>query len=251
MKIRISDMLDNASELIEKKGEIGYVVNNDRIKEIVFSKISHIQRKHQRKKCAAVLIAVLGVGSISVGAKELLRSAGVIGDDKDEIMQLQVGIKTEEDAKHDYEYKFDFQTDLINPENLYEGDIPIAKYIVEVPINIENRLPECYLNNGAMIIFTRSTGEGWEVAADTILQFEFMQGKAMETDTAQSGILEVGYIFDGRLEVQEMVNQNHCRIDFCLENEGTYYLYLKNCSSDRIIIKEGTINEVQEERNGK
>lgn len=247
MKIRISDMLDNASELIEKKSEIGYAVNNDRIKEIVFSKISHMKRKHQKRKCAAILIAILGVGSISVGAKELLRSAGVIGGNKAEIMQLQVGRKIEEDAKYSLECSFDFQTDLINPENLYEGNIPIAKYIVEIPINIGDRLPECYLNNGAMIIFTKSTGEGWEVAADTILQFEFMQERVGKTDTVQSGVLEVGYIFNGKLEVQEIVNQNHCSIDFCLENEGIYYLYIKNCSSDRIIINEGTINEEQEE----
>lgn len=39
MKIRISDMLDNASELIEESNEAGYSVNNDRIKKIVFSEI--------------------------------------------------------------------------------------------------------------------------------------------------------------------------------------------------------------------
>ncbi len=247
MKIRISDMLDNASELIEKKGENEYIVNNDRIKEIVFLKISRMQRKHQKRKCAAVLIAILGVGSISVGAKELLRSAGIIGDDKDEIMQLQIGRNIEEDATHKFEYKCELQTDLINLENMYDGNVPIAKYIIEVPINVRDKLPECYLNNGAMIIFTQSSGEGWKVAAGTTLQFEFMQEKTMETDTVVAGVLEVGYIFNGELKVREMVNQNHCKINFYLENEGVYYLYLKNCSSDRVIINEGTINGVWEE----
>ena len=32
MQIRISDMLDNASELIEENIEVKYTINNDRIK---------------------------------------------------------------------------------------------------------------------------------------------------------------------------------------------------------------------------
>ena len=39
MQIRISEMLDNASELIEENSKDGYTVDNDRIKEIVFSEI--------------------------------------------------------------------------------------------------------------------------------------------------------------------------------------------------------------------
>ncbi len=39
MQIRISDMLDNASELIEENGEVRNTTNNDRIKKMVFSEI--------------------------------------------------------------------------------------------------------------------------------------------------------------------------------------------------------------------
>ena len=39
MQIRISDMLDNASELIEENREVRNTTNNDRIKKIVFSEI--------------------------------------------------------------------------------------------------------------------------------------------------------------------------------------------------------------------
>lgn len=47
MKIRISDMLDNASELIEENTEVGYAADNKRIKEIVFSKINPVKKVHK------------------------------------------------------------------------------------------------------------------------------------------------------------------------------------------------------------
>lgn len=53
MHIRISDMLDNASELIEESNESGYSVNNDRIKKIVFSEIGCmlILTKSNKDRC--------------------------------------------------------------------------------------------------------------------------------------------------------------------------------------------------------
>lgn len=42
-----------------------------------------------------------------------------------------------------------------------------------------------------------------------------------------------------------MISQNTCNIDFCPESDGTYYFYMKNCSSDRVIITEGNINTTQ------
>lgn len=246
MKIRISDMLDNASELIEESIDTDYVIDTDRVKDIVFSKINHAQKNHRKKQCAAVLIIVIGFGSITVGAKELLRSAGIISSNRDEIMQSQVGHEVKEDAGYKFDYIFDFQTDLIMPENLYEENIPVAKYIVEVPIDIENKLPECYLDNGAMLIFTKNNGEGWNMEAGAMMQFEFLQEKVDGIGIAQPGVLEVGYILNGGLEGQQIAKENYNNINFCLEDLGMYYIYLKNCSSDRIIIMEGTIS-VQEE----
>lgn len=57
----------------------------------------------------------------------------------------------------------DFQTDLNSAGNLCEENIPIAKYIVVIPVDIEGKLPECYLDNGAMIIFNQSNSAGWNV----------------------------------------------------------------------------------------
>ena len=89
MKIRISDMLDNASELIEENTEAGYAADNKRIKEIVFSKINPVKKVHKGKRYAVALLMFFVLGSMTVGAKELLRSAGIIGSNKKEIMQQQ------------------------------------------------------------------------------------------------------------------------------------------------------------------
>ena len=247
MQIRISEMLDNASELIEENSKDGYMVDNDRIKEIVFSEIKYMRRKHKKKKCAVALIAILGLGSISVGAKVLLHSAGVIDNNRKEVMQSQTARKIDEDKVYTFDYKSGLQTDLIAPENLYEKDVPIAKYIVEIPISIEDSLPECYLDNGAMIIFTQSNSDGWKVEKSERMLFEFIQERVEGTDMANPGILEDGYILNGELQGRQVVSQNYCSIDFCLASEGTYYFYLKNCSSDRIIITRGNIGKTQEE----
>lgn len=245
MKIRISDMLDNASELIEENMEAEYAADNKGIKEIVYSRVNPVKKVHRSKRYVAALLIFLVIGSMTVGAKELLRSAGIIGSNKDEIMQPQIGHRAEEDFAYHFNNIIDFQTDLINAENLYEENIPITKYIVEIPVDIEGKLPECYLDNGAMIIFTQSNNDGWNAAEDTILHFDFTQGQIGGTDLAQPGILEVGYILNGELKELQMISQSFYSVDFCSECEGTYYFYLKNCSSDRIIITEGNINAMQ------
>lgn len=245
MKIRISDMFDNASELIEENTEAEYAADNKRIKEIVFSKVNPVKKVHSRKPYVAVLLIFLVIGSMTVGAKELLRSAGIIGSNKDAIMQLQIGHRAEEDFAYHFNNFVDFQTDLISVENLYEENIPVAKYIVEIPVDIEGKLPESYLDNGAMIIFTQSNNDGWNVAEDTILHFEFTQGQIDGTNLAQPGMLEVGYLLNGKLKELQMTSQNFYSVDLCPESDGTYYFYLKNCSSDRIIIAGGNIKEIQ------
>lgn len=242
MKIRISDMLDNASELIEENIEAKYTTDNKRIKEIVFLKVNPVKKVHKSKRYIAVLLIFLVIGSMTVGAKELLRSAGIIGGNKDEIMQPQMGQKVEEDFVCYFNNIVDFQTDLISTDNLYEENIPIAKYIAEIPIDIEGKLPECYVDNGAMIIFTQSNNKGWSVAEDTILHIEFSQEWVDGTDQTQPGILEVGYILNRELRELQMISQSFYSVDFGPESVGTYYIYLKNCSSDRIIITEGNIN---------
>lgn len=62
----------------------------------------------------------------------MLRSAGVIGINQEDILQPQIGIKVDKEDISDYETEFDIQSDLISEKYLYENGVPIAKYIAEV-----------------------------------------------------------------------------------------------------------------------
>lgn len=73
----------------------------------------------------------------------------------------------------DYKAKFDLHTDLILSENLYENGTPIAKYIAEVSVDEENKIPECYVDNGTMLIFVGVDNGGWYVDSDASLQLNF------------------------------------------------------------------------------
>lgn len=179
MKIKISDMFDNAAEIVEAESNYNNVIDSRKIKEIVFLRIHRSRRKRVKRQCIAVLIAVLGLSVISAGAKTLLQSAGVIGINKEDVLQSQVGINIDEDKISDYTAEFDLHTDLILSENLYENGIPIAKYIVEVSVDEENKIPECYVDNGAMLIFVGVDNGGWYVDTDTSLQLNFQQKRGI------------------------------------------------------------------------
>lgn len=249
MKIRISDMLDNAADIVEVESNYNNVIDSRKIKEIVFLRIHRSRRKRVKRQCIAVLIAVLGLSVISAGAKTLLQSAGVIGINKEDVLQSQVGINIDEDNISDYNAEFDLQTDLILSENLYENGIPIAKYIAEVSVDEENKIPECYIDNGAMLIFVSADNTGWYVGVDTALQFNFQQERVEETDLDKAGTLEVGYIRDGKVKWCQVTDSISNNIQFMFEDEGNYYICVRNASSDRIVITNGSIQEkkIQEE----
>lgn len=72
MQIRISDMLDNASELIEGNGEVRNTTNNDRIKKIVFSEIDctprhSVKEKEERNMRKKILKIMKWAGLVLLG----------------------------------------------------------------------------------------------------------------------------------------------------------------------------------------
>ena len=249
MKIKISDMFDNAAEIVEAESNYNNVIDSRKIKEIVFLRIHRSRRKRVKRQCIAVLIAVLGLSVISAGAKTLLQSAGVIGINKEDVLQSQVGINIDEDKISDYTAEFDLHTDLILSENLYENGIPIAKYIVEVSVDKENKIPECYVDNGAMLIFVGVDNGGWYVDTDTSLQLNFQQKRVDMKGMETAGVLEVGYVYNGRVKWCQVTDNINSNIQLLFEEEGNYYICLRNASSDRIIITNGSINikKTQEE----
>lgn len=248
MKIRISDMLDNAAEIVEVESNYNNVIDSRKIKKIVFLRIRRSRRRKVKRQCVAALIAVLSLSVISVGAKTLLQSAGVIGINQEDILQSQVGIKIDEDNISDYKAKFDLHTDLISSEYLYENGVPIAKYIAEVSVDEENKIPECYVDNGAMLIFVSADNGGWYVDTDTSLQLNFQQ-KRVEMGVEKAGVLEVGYVYDGKVKWCQVTDSISNNIQLMFEDEGNYYICVRNASSDRIIITKGSIqeNQIQEE----
>lgn len=249
MKIKISDMFDNAAEIVEAESNYNNVIDSRKIKEIVFLRIHRSRRKRVKRQCIAVLIAVLGLSVISAGSKTLLQSAGVIGINKEDVLQSQVGINIDEDKISDYTAEFDLHTDLILSENLYENGIHIAKYIVEVSVDEENKIPECYVDNGAMLIFVGVDNGGWYVDTDTSLQLNFQQKRVDMKGMETAGVLEVGYVYNGRVKWCQVTDNINSNIQLLFEEEGNYYICLRNASSDRIIITNGSINikKTQEE----
>lgn len=250
MEIKISEMLGNAAELIEEESNCSNMVDNGRIKDIVFRHIRSSKRKRVKQQKVAVLVAILGVCVIFVGAKTLFRPTGVIGTNKEDVLRPQVGIKIDEDSMSNYKTEIDVQTNLILPENLYDNGIPIAKYILEVPVNEDDALPECYIENGAMLIFTNgSNNDGWYADTNTILQLDFKQVRVEERETERAGILEVGYIYNGKVNWRQVIDSvcNSTQITFA--QEGNCYICIRNVSSDRVIITNGSVrkNKVQEE----
>lgn len=238
-------MLDNASEIIEENLESNTVLDDSKIKEKVFQKIHKPYSnkiKWWKKKYIAVLAAVLSISGITVWAHEIFYGAGKIDENRDEIMEYQNSQVTgEDDLEAVPEQNLETMTELINPENLYENDIPIAKYIIELPVDVGNKIPESYLDNGAMIIFTPIDADGWDMDGESTLKFEFHQARTEGVD--ESGTLEVGYICSGKLRKEMTIQSQDNNIDFHFSDKGVYAVYLKNLSSDRIIISGGVIEK--------
>ena len=137
---------------------------------------------------------------------------------------------------------------MILSENLYENGTPIAKYIAEVSVDEENKIPECYVDNGAMLIFVGVDNGGWYVDSDTSLQLNFQQKRVDKKGVEMADTLEVGYVYEGRVKWCQVTDSISNNIQLLLE-EGNYYICLRNASSDRIIITNGSINikKTQEE----
>lgn len=241
-------MLDNASELIEENTECNVLLDEERIKEKVFQNIRKPYNKQivwRKKRYAAVFIAMLSISGVTVLAHSILKGAGEIRENCDEIMKEQQSQKVDESSvKGISEQNFEIMTELISPENLFEDGIPIAKYIAEVTVNATGQISECYLDNGSMIIFTLSDGNGWNLSVDGELKFKFQQKRT--GDLEEPGKLEVGYIHKGEIFKRDTIKQRENEIELKFSEPGNYALYLKNLSSDRIIISNGMLNKIQD-----
>lgn len=238
VKFKISEMLDNSCELLESETQQKDIDSEKRIKEIVFLEIGHTKTKRNRRRYIAVLVAAMGLGGITVGAHEILKSAGKIKDNKEAVLENQNGIALYE-KENGGAIQMEVETDYILPENLYKDRIPIAKYIMELKTERNGSVPECYLDNGTMIVFTDSDGDIWDMETGDIFIFDFIQSDSDERGKART--LEIGYIFNGDVISEKVITETENKITLDIPESGQYGVYLKNVSSDRVTISKGIL----------
>ena len=142
VKFKISEMFDNSCELFENEMQHKNIESEKRIKEIVFLEIGHTKAKRNRRRYIAVLAAAMGIGGITVGAHEVLKSAGEIKNNEEVVLENQNGLALYE-KENSGAIQMEVETDIILPENLYKDGIPIAKYIMELKTERNGSVPEC------------------------------------------------------------------------------------------------------------
>ena len=238
-------MMDYSNEILEHDMACDFMVDEDRIKQIVFYKIGCSRVKNGRrskKKYVAIFVATLGIGGMTAWAHSILKSAGEINGNKNEVLESQEGVSILENMEEQGEtFEPDMVTEWIAAENLYRDGVSIAKYIIELPIQKDGTVPECYLDNGAMIIFINGS-DAWEINQNTRISFEFMQNEQMD----RKALLEVGYLYEGDICQKETVNKKNNKIEMTIPESGEYVMYLRNLSSDRAVITQGKITMEEE-----
>ena len=168
VKFKISEMFDNSCELFENEMQHKNIESEKRIKEIVFLEIGHTKAKRNRRRYIAVLAAAMGIGGITVGAHEVLKSAGEIKNNEEVVLENQNGLALYE-KENSGAIQMEVETDIILPENLYKDGIPIAKYIMELKTERNGSVPECYLDNGTMIVLTDFDGDTWDMKTGDVI----------------------------------------------------------------------------------
>ena len=238
VKFKISEMFDNSCELFENEMQHKNIESEKRIKEIVFLEIGHTKAKRNRRRYIAVLVAAMGIGGITVGAHEVLKSAGEIKNNEEVVLENQNGLALYE-KENSGAIQMEVETDMILPENLYKDGIPIAKYIMELKTELNGSVPECYLDNGTMIVLTDFDGDTWDMKTGDVFILDFIQSDSDERGEART--LEIGYIFNGEVIDEKVISETENKIILDIPKSGQYGVYLKNVSSDRVTISQGIL----------
>ena len=224
VKFKISEMFDNSCELFENEMQHKNIESEKRIKEIVFLEIGHTKAKRNRRRYIAVLVAAMGIGGITVGAHEVLKSAGEIKNNEEVVLENQNGLALYE-KENSGAIQMEVETDMILPENLYKDGIPIAKYIMEFKTERNGSVPECYLDNGTMIVLTDFDGDTWNMKTGDTFILDFIQSDS----------------FNGEVIDEKVISETENKIILDIPKSGQYGVYLKNVSSDRVTISQGIL----------
>ncbi len=243
MQIRISDMMDQASDLCENKNAANPGVDLNIIKNKVLPSINESKpapRKIIKRKKAILLVAaamILATGTIVI-AKTHLAAGGLIDkNNKEEVMTDTFAMST------------DSISGTQNTESVYNGksssDIPswakdenIAQEFAFIDGKADSNvisLPECYLENGCMLVMENGKS-GFKLKKGQKIVFDIDQSFA-GTDTGASLKIRTGYILDDTYTViGDAVDGDDEPLEFTVPKSGTYDFTFLNLSSDRVII---------------
>lgn len=215
-------MLDCSAEILTQEQE-SEECSPDEIVKIVFERLEIKRRRKRKRYIGTGLIACTLCGC--VGAKVILNPGGRATDPS--VFQAEAGFIEKESSEDSHT---SIKTDFIDDRYLCdEQGNPIAKYILEIDTNYQE--DKLYLDNGTMLILNNK-GDGLETYKSSDITLVIAQ----ENTSGDPGTVEIGYLLDGKPYCIEKNSNYETAVKIKGKEGKTYYPYLKNISSDRVII---------------
>ncbi|HCT92883.1 MAG TPA: hypothetical protein DF613_16105 [Lachnospiraceae bacterium] len=248
MKVRISDLMDQATDYIEAENTKTYRPDVERITQTVFAGIekrNHSQRMRSRlRPMAACLAAVILLSGTVVTAKVYLSSAGpVTPENREDLNQEEIcrayeaaaessvadeiseEAETEEDETKGY---FDPYTELNAYEAVYTRD--------------GNRItvPPFYLGNGDFAHIVSSDGKGINCTKGQTVVVSLDQYTAYSLSEGRPCAV-LGCRVNGVYTELETSREDHFTYSYVVPEDGIYDFSITNLGSERTVYEQVTI----------
>lgn len=257
MKIKISDMMDQATDCNETLTSAGPEVDFVKVKESVIKKAQEkpIQKKSiffYARTAAAVVAVVLAVTGTTVIAKGLLPLGGLVTKDNEEdiseeqicfsedVVDPSTSVITDwpdQDAEPDpsvWEFNpYDLNGDGIGLDNMFA-----FTYTVQ---NDHYLIPTFYLDSGAFAEFRDTAGDGLYFTKGQKVTISFQQRSALNDSEAGNPSASVGYLVNGNFTCLEHIRDKKGTISFIAPETGNYVISFADCGSDRTVYENVTI----------
>ena len=255
MKIKISDMMDQATEYNENLTYIDPEVDFDNVKTSVMKKA---QAKPVHKKsiffyartAAAVFAVVLAVTGTTVIAKGLLPLGGLVTKDTiDKITEPEVAASYAEMTTASelaaFSETVDSGDDIPQTRqqvgNPYEKNLKMDRVcFTYTSANGTYSIPDFYLGNGAFAEFHTDGQTGLYLQKGQTVTLQFSQEDAANPDTEDSSA-NIGYTLNGQYTGLLVSRDPEISCSFTAPSSGNYVIVLSNFGVSRTIYKNITI----------
>lgn len=182
------------------------------------------KRRSHKRYIASFAIFIILCGCFGAGI--ILEPGGKIAN-KD-VLGIETGLIENESSK-DEEIKI--TSKFIKNQYLYDDQgNPLAKHVLDVESCFD--VDYLYIENGTMLVL-HNNEKGIQCKNSNEIKIMIEQKNVV----GNTGSVEIGYILDGKPYCIE----THCDYEVAItiigEKGKNYYPYLKNVSSDRVIIK--------------